>query len=131
MLPFVRPFIASLCAISLAQGAAAQTLKAVQIREAATLNGSVRCNLATVYRLAGRKRLNVRVSPKSNSRVIARLDEGHIVYVCEDIRDWLKVYFGGVEGPCFRTYEDGLTRRQALKCASGWVRRDRVNVLSG
>lgn len=93
--------------------------------------GEVRCNLATAYRLERGKKLRVRVKPSATALVIARLDEGNIVYICDSMGEWLKVYFAGPEGPCFRTYEDGLRFREARRCRSGWVRREWVNILSG
>src|SRR5437879_2580800 len=117
-------------ALALLQPAAAQPRQSAHARMVAEILASVRCNLATVYRLSPRQKLIVRSKPKENSSVVARLDEGRIVYVCDESGDWLNVYFGGDEGPCFRTYEGGLRFRDARKCGSGWVRQDWVNILS-
>ena len=113
------------------QVAAAQSTNQTHARLADELVANTRCNLATTYRLAGGQTLNVRLKPSRNSSVVARLDEGRIVYVCDQNGDWLNVYFGGIEGPCFRTYEWGLRFREARKCKSGWVHQNWVNISSG
>ena len=122
--------IASACALGLLQPVEAQSPQSARARTVAEIDESVRCNLATTYRLAARQELNVRAEPRVKSSVVARLQEGRIVYVCNENGGWLNVYFGG-EGPCFRTYEGGLRLREARKCRSGWVPRDWVNILSG
>lgn len=92
---------------------------------------SVRCGLATAYRLGPREALKVRAAPTTGSKVIGYLREGRIVYVCDDSGHWVKIFFGGTEGPCFRTYEGGLAFREAKKCRSGWVPETWINILSG
>jgi hypothetical protein len=92
---------------------------------------SVRCNVATAYRLGPREALKVRAAPTTGTTVIAYLREGQIVYVCDQDDHWLKVFFGGTEGPCFRTYENGLAFKEAKKCRSGWVPEAWINILSG
>ena len=124
-------FLTAIIGLALLQPAAAGPSETARARMAADLLASVRCNLATTYRLAARQKLNVRAKPRADSHVIAQLEEGRIIYVCDENGDWLNVYFGGVEGPCFRTYEDGLQFREARKCRSGWVRQNWVNILSG
>jgi hypothetical protein len=111
--------------------APAATEAPVLHQTAAELRETVRCNLATIYRVGPSGTIRVRERPTKRSRVVGRLPEGNIVYVCDDSRGWLRVYFGSSEGPCFRTYEGGLRFREARKCTSGWVQAYWVNILSG
>jgi hypothetical protein len=127
----VRPSLVALALLALGPSAVAQPRRSVYAGKAAEIVTDFRCNLATTYRLERGKRVNVRLSPNRNAPVVARLDEGRIVYVCDSSGAWLNVYFGGVEGPCFRTYDDGLRLRDARRCRSGWAHRDWVNILSG
>ena len=122
-----------ICALaSAASGSAgARDQRTEIIRPLSELRANVKCNLATAYRLTDRQTLKARVSPSARSTIVARLSEGDILYVCDDRAGWLHVYFGGSEGPCFRTYDNGLRFRDALKCRSGWVRSNHVNILSG
>ena len=126
-----RSALTAVILLALLQPAAAEPRQSGRARMVDEIMSSIRCNLATTYRLAEGKRLDVRAKPKGDSPVVTRLQEGHIVYVCDQDGQWLNVYFGGVEGPCFRTYEDGLRFREARKCRSGWVRQEWVNILSG
>lgn len=95
------------------------------------LQDTVRCNLATVYRLGPSGRLAVHRAASGRATVTARLAEGQIVYVCDQDRSWLHVYFSGTEAPCFRSYDGGLVAWKARTCSSGWVRDHWVNVISG
>jgi SH3-like domain-containing protein len=126
-----RSSLTAIIVLALLEPAVAQPRQSARARMVAEIMAATRCNLATTYRLRGRENLNVRMKPKEESPVVARLGEGRIVYVCDQDGEWLNVYFGGVEGPCFRTYEWGLRFREARKCRSGWVRQNWVNILSG
>ena len=126
-----RTRLTAILALALLQPAGAQASQSDRARRITEILASTRCNLATAYRLAQQERLKVRVRPSENSPVVARLEEGRIVYVCDESGDWLNIYFGGTEGPCFRTYEGGLKYPEAHKCKSGWVRQKWVNILSG
>jgi hypothetical protein len=119
------------CAILIPGIAVPQPVSASRDREIQEILESSRCNLATAYRLGPREALKVRAAPTTGSTVITYLREGSIVYVCDQDNHWLKVFFGGAEGPCFRTYEGGLAFREAKKCRSGWVPEAWVNILSG
>jgi hypothetical protein len=89
------------------------------------------CNLSTIYKLGDRKEISVRENHSSDAKVSATLPEGAIVYVCDDFKEWLNIYFNGTEAACFRTYEGGLKKEEAMKCKSGWIEEKWVNVLSG
>ena len=95
------------------------------------LDDSIRCNLATIYKLGPSGAIEIRSKPTLRSRVVARLPEGNIVYVCDQDGDWVNVFFSGTEAPCFRAYEGGLEQKRAMECQSGWVQQKLVNIISG
>lgn len=128
----VRTSLACLTLVGPWHWVAAQPGQSVRAPHRGGAVTDVRCNLATTYRLERGAALKVRSKPRGNAPVVARLGEGRIVYVCDSAGGgWLNVFFGGVEGPCYRTYQDGLKLREARNCRSGWVRRHWVNILSG
>jgi hypothetical protein len=59
------------------------------------------------------------------------LPPGTVVYTCDEQGEFLEVYFGTPQKPCAPPAPKGLDFRKAQGCASGWVRKARVNVLSG
>lgn len=92
---------------------------------------SVRCNLATVYKILPNKKAKVMEQPNSRSKILKNLQEGAIVYVCGGDAVWAHIYFSGTEAPCFRAYDGGLIAKDARKCSSGWMKQKWVNILSG
>jgi hypothetical protein len=95
------------------------------------IHDSIRCNLATIYRLGPSGKIGIHSKPATRSMEVAQLPEGNIVYVCDQDGIWANVFFSGTEAPCFRAYEGGLEQKRARMCKSGWVEQKWVNVISG
>jgi hypothetical protein len=53
------------------------------------------CNFAKAAHLKGDASLIVRSRPSMHSSEIGRLPLGAEVYVCDERRDWLQVFYGG------------------------------------
>ena len=86
-----------------------------------------RCNTA---RIQGAGQAQVLSRHHDGAPVVARLPPGTRVYVCDETRTWVKVHFSTPKVRCPQAI-DGLAFRRAKSCPSGWVRKHRVEVLSG
>lgn len=74
-------------------------------------------------------RVEVRSGPTGSFGVIARLDEGTAVFVCDENGTHIGIIFG--DGPC--GIEETMQRRTAYRgtCSSGWVHNRAVGPVDG
>jgi uncharacterized protein YgiM (DUF1202 family) len=89
------------------------------------------CNFAKVTHLKARSYLSVRSGPDSQFSKVDRLTAGSTVYICDERGDWLKISYSGSNGPCGAISPGGLDVRKTATCKSGWVKRERIDVISG
>jgi hypothetical protein len=89
------------------------------------------CNYAKVYRLAGGAKLNVHSAATIQSPEIDSLPNGTVVYICDEIKDWVQIFYGGIGKPCKAGTSEGLPETQRRDCHSGWVQQKWINVISG
>ncbi len=89
------------------------------------------CNYAKVYNLKPESFLTVRSGPGMSFPQIDRLENGTVVYICDEHLDWVKVFYSGPEHPCGTRSTAGLDVREAGSCKAGWANRKWINVLSG
>lgn len=75
-------------------------------------------------------RTAVHGSAAASSRVTTSLRPRTSIYICDESEGWYKVHFGTATRPCPHESR-GLIVRRAEACASGWVRREQVVVVSG
>ena len=86
------------------------------------------CNFALVN-LGNEKFIKIHSQPKLHSRLVARIDSGSPLYICDEVRGWVKVYFSG---PCNANIKEGIRSSQAVsRCKSGWTKEKSVTVVSG
>jgi hypothetical protein len=102
-----------------------------QIAPPASSYESALCNVAEVYNLKHRAHLAVRREPGEKYSIIDTLNNGKMVYTCNESGEWLFIYYEAVNRPCKSRLPAGLDARNATTCKSGWVKRKWVNVLSG
>ena len=89
------------------------------------------CNLSVVRWLRPGHRLLVRRGPTIGHRVIARLDEGSRVYICNEGGGWYGIAFSSPSKPCGHQTFRSLDVRAAARCRSGWVRDKWIDILTG
>jgi uncharacterized protein YgiM (DUF1202 family) len=89
------------------------------------------CNFAKVYHLNAAIYLVVRAGPGKEFTKIDRLKAGTTVYVCDEHREWLRVFYGGAGTACNSESTSGLDFHEVGSCKSGWVNRKWIDVLSG
>ena len=89
------------------------------------------CGFAKVNHLQEGSYLSVRSGPGSQFSKIDSLEAGTSVYVCDEHREWLRIFYGGKDTPCGSESPGGLDARKAATCKSGWVNRKWIDVLSG
>jgi hypothetical protein len=89
------------------------------------------CNFAKVYRLRDGSRLSVRSGSGASFSLTDRLEDGRSVYICDEHRDWYRIYYGGLDTPCGQEFPAGIDARKASECKSGWVSRKWIDVHSG
>ena len=94
-------------------------------------DGPYLCNFAKVNKLASPYQLAIRSGPDPNAPRIDSLEVGAPIYICDYRQTWLKIYYGKKGEPCGRIEPNGIESRQVATCRSGWVRQDRVDVISG
>ena len=104
-----------------------------QLEPAPSIHGNYLCNYARVRNDGPTK---IRAGYSRNARVTAVLAKGTRVYVCDEARDasdqwWLEVFFRKPGRPCAGGTDQGLRVRLSGRCASGWVKQDAVEVISG
>ena len=89
------------------------------------------CNFAKVKKPTPGGYLSVRSGSGTKFREIDRLSGGMEVYICDERGDLFKVFYSGPDGPCGKTSSRGLDIRKTTGCKSGWVKRERIEVISG
>lgn len=95
-------------------------------------SGSYMCNFAKVkVRSEQTAPIPVRAGAGSSFRRVDKLQSGQEVYICDERRDWFKVFYSGPGGPCRSTSENGLDVLKAKGCTSGWVEKRWIDVISG
>lgn len=96
-----------------------------------TYHGLDLCNFAKVYKLAPGSYLSVRSGPGEQYSKIDHLPDGKAVYICDEHREWVQIFYSGLDGPCGSASPAGLDAHKAATCKSGWVNRQWIDVLSG
>lgn len=86
------------------------------------------CNYAKVNRTQYHNTVVLRSGPGMRYRSTGNLLPQRVVYVCDEEGDWFKVYFDGL---CNRRSTRGLDIRYVTRCRSGWVLRNKIQVISG
>lgn len=89
------------------------------------------CNLAVVGGLARGRTLRVRSGPGPSFPVIHRLREGQRINTCNGDREWYGIVFDTRDRPCSADPPGAIAVSRAADCASGWVHRDWVEILTG
>jgi len=89
------------------------------------------CSLSVVRGIKPGRHLLVRTGPTRNHPIIARLSTGDRVYVCNEGKGWLGIAFSRPPRLCGDLLLRGIDIRAAANCASGWVHRDWVEILTG
>jgi hypothetical protein len=69
--------------------------------------------------------------PAGGYQTVAHLRPGERVFVCNESGEWLGVVYKGPSRPCRGGTPAGLDVPRSPQCASGWVRKDQVDILSG
>ena len=121
-----------LSAIAVLGGAAAQLTIPVwdgSLPPANGIHGNI-CNLAVVRGLEN-DRLNVRSGPGEHYQRTETLHDGDRVYVCNEGGEWLGVVFGRPGSPCGNDEPVGLEVSLTRPCASGWVYRRWIDIITG
>lgn len=98
------------------------------------------CNLARADYLGRHETVAIRTKPSDQSPKIGELRRGEIVYTCDDTGaggGWYEIFDkdkAHVCGPVIKdgpVWKQGLPGENARTCASGWVPRKYINILSG
>jgi len=87
------------------------------------------CNYAKVAHLQPATHLIVRSGPGKHFPKTDQLEDGAVVYTCDEHSDWLKVCYA--TGPCNEVFPQGLDAKKAQECKSGWVNRRWIEIISG
>lgn len=100
---------------------------------ASAVSANFSCNFALVR---GPNPVQVRDKPEPRARATHALPPGTRIFVCNEARgrnyqSWLGVVYSGRGKPCAGGTPKGLPVRLAPRCQSGWVQRERIEVLSG
>jgi hypothetical protein len=95
-------------------------------------NASYVCNFAKV-KIQPKKDdyIAVRSGAGTKYRKIGRLHPGRVVYICDEDRDWFKVFYGDPGSPCGSVSNNGLDVQGTKGCRSGWVGKKWIDVVSG
>ena len=89
------------------------------------------CNYAKVGHLQTASHWIVRAGPGVRFPNKDGLQNGAVVYVCNERLDWWQISYSGLVGPCGALSPGGLHSRKAQACRSGWVNRKWIDILSG
>ena len=89
------------------------------------------CNYAKVHGLKDASYLTVRSGPDKHFRKLDQLGDGAEVYICDENREWYKIFYSDSDGPCGTPSPNGLDSRKAAACKSGWAHRNWIDVISG
>lgn len=81
----------------------------------------------------GNNLLSVRSGPGESFRVMDKVPNGQLVYVCDHSRNdqWLGVVYGPDEGDCGVASPIAERRSYAGPCKAGWVNAQWVEIVAG
>ncbi|HEY2750987.1 hypothetical protein [Phenylobacterium sp.] len=94
-------------------------------------SGSVKGELCNAAEIKGHYVVGVLNGPTRGNKTVGQLRRGDQVFVCSESGEWLGVVYKGHGRPCRGGTPAGLDVRRTPHCASGWVRKDQVDILSG
>ena len=91
---------------------------------------SYTCNYAKIRAPRQQGSVTVHAAPSKIARQVKVLKSGTDVYICDETREWVEVWFQADRHPCPGT-ANGLHVQRTTTCKRGWVRQAQVDVLSG
>lgn len=121
-----------LISIFMISGSAAMAEQSVMVGGDATLDACSAVGVVSGLKPVAGNFLALRAAGNANSKMIAKLENGQQLFICEEKSDWI-----GVVVPNEKDANCGVTSPIAQQgsytgdCASGWVYRKYVELLAG